>query len=406
MRRPTQVRLRSESTTSEPVAVGPTGEVALRTPIAGRRFRLEILRSAWPQGTPGTERRRRAVGIAEVRGTGVPSVDVRRDGTLGSDCSALTVSAGAARFGLSLDGNTSVADFDAGRPLPITSCDRVELPAGETRISAPPGVFTPYVLRLRSGAASDTAAAPGRVVSAGTATRGGRQGVRLQLDAPARLVLAEAYNRGRRATCDGRDLGVPEVGGVYGTAWRVPKACKEVEISFGPNRIVYAGYALSLLAALVLLALLALRRPATTATERQPLREEATEPLTAGRAALLTIPLALAFGFVFAARGTPLFALGVFFVLWRGIGARALALAGGAVLTIAVPILTVLIRPENRGGYNPEYSINRIVVHWAAVAGVALLILALGRALSTARARTSRARAAPPSSAAPPAPAP
>ncbi len=76
------------------------------------------------------------------------------------------------------------------------------------------------------------------------------------------------------------------------------------------------------------------------------------------------------------------------------------------MLTIAVPILTVLIRPENRGGYNPEYSINRIVVHWAAVAGVALLILALGRALSTARGRTARARSAPPSSAAPPAPAP
>ena len=109
---------------------------------------------------------------------------------------------------------------------------------------------------------------------------------------------------------------------------------------------------------------------------------------------------------MFAARGTPLFALGVFFVLWRGIGARQLALAGGAVLTIAVPILTVLIRPENRGGYNPEYSINRIVVHWAAVAGIALLILALGRALSTARARKGPARAAPPSSVAPPAPAP
>ena len=259
---------------------------------------------------------------------------------------------------------------------------------------------------MRSGAASDPAAAPGRVVSAGTATRGGRQGVELQLDAPARLVLAEAYNRGRRATCDGRDLGVPEVGGVYGTAWRVPKDCKEVEISFGPNRIVYAGYALSLLAALVLLALLLLRRPSTTTPEPQPQAEAAPRALTAGRAALLTIPIALAFGFVFAARGTPLFALGVFFVLWRGIGARELALAGGAVLTIAVPILTVLIRPENRGGYNPEYPINRIVVHWAAVAGIALLILALGRALSTARARTDPARSAPPSAAAPPAPAP
>ena len=53
--------------------------------------------------------------------------------------------------------------------------------------------------------------------------------------------------------------------------------------------------------------------------------------------------------------------------------ARAAALAGGAVLGIAVPVLTSLIRPENRGGYNPEYSIDRIAVHWVAVAGVALL---------------------------------
>ena len=54
---------------------------------------------------------------------------------------------------------------------------------------------------------------------------------------------------------------------------------------------------------------------------------------------------------------------------------------------IAVPILTLLIRPENRGGYNPEYSSDRIAVHWVAVAGITLLMLALARELSRARAR-------------------
>ena len=49
------------------------------------------------------------------------------------------------------------------------------------------------------------------------------------------------------------------------------------------------------------------------------------------------------------------------------------------VAAIAVPVFTVLIRPENRGGYNPEYSIDRVVVHWIAVVGVSLLILALAR---------------------------
>ena len=133
---------------------------------------------------------------------------------------------------------------------------------------------------------------------------------------------------------------------------------------------------------------------------------DAPRRLSARRAALVAIPIALAFGFVFAARGTPLFWLGTFVILWRGIGARPLALAGGALLGIAVPVLYVLIRPENRGGYNPEYSIDGIVAHWFAVAGIALLILALGRELSRARVPRDRGRSAPPTSAAPPRPAP
>jgi hypothetical protein len=240
------------------------------------------------------------------------------------------------------------------------------------------------------------------VVSAGTATRGGRGGIRLELDAPARLVLAESYNRGRRASCDGQDLGTPQVGGLYGTAWRVPKTCTDVTITFAPNRLVNAGYALSVVVGLLLLALVLLRSPGPR--PRAPERHDPAEArrLPARRAALIAIPIALAFGFAFAARGTPLFAIGVFLVLWRGVGARELALAGGAVLAIAVPILSVLIRPDNRGGYNPEYSIDGIAVHWVAVAGVSLLILALSRAM----VRPGRARSAPPSAAARPAPAP
>jgi hypothetical protein len=114
------------------------------------------------------------------------------------------------------------------------------------------------------------------------------------------------------------------------------------------------------------------------------------------------VPVALAFGFAFAARATPLFALGVFVILWRGIGAKPLALAGGALLGVAVPLLYVIIRPENRGGFNPEYSIGRIAAHWVAVAGVALFVLALSRAMG----RPGRARSAPPSAAGPPPPGP
>ena len=124
--------------------------------------------------------------------------------------------------------------------------------------------------------------------------------------------------------------------------------------------------------------------------------------MSPARAALIAVPVGLAFGFVFAARGVPLFALGTFLVLWRGIGAKPLALAGGAILTIAVPVLTLIVRPENRGGYNPEYAGSGIAVHWVTVAGIALFVLALSRAMG----RPGRARSAPPTGAAPPAPAP
>jgi hypothetical protein len=120
----------------------------------------------------------------------------------------------------------------------------------------------------------------------------------------------------------------------------------------------------------------------------------------------MAVPAGLALGFVFAARATPLFALAVFAVLYRGIGTKTLALAGGAILAIALPVVTLLVRPENRGGFNPEYAQQGIAAHWVAVAGVTLLLIALARELNTARGRRDRGRAAPPSAAVPPPPAP
>ena len=223
------------------------------------------------------------------------------------------------------------------------------------------------------------AASPGRVVSGGTGSHGDRRGIQLDLTAPARLVLAESFNRGRRATCDGQDLGEPEVGGLYGTAWRVPATCTDVEIVFAPDRTIKVGYAVSLLAILVLIALVI---RGSGRTDPLSVRVVAPRRLSAGHAALAAIPAALAFGFLFAARATPLFAFAVFLVLWRGIAGKQLALAGGLVLSVAVPILTLIIRPENRGGYNPDYTNERIAVHWVAVAGLTLMILALARALA------------------------
>ena len=395
VRRPTLVRVVGDDGATPPLEVRD-GVVRLPAPMRSARVRLEILRAAFPPGTPGAARQRRAVGIAEVRGEGVPRAEVPRRGPLPRACEAFAVAAGGATAGLRAAG--TIEDFDAGRPLRVRGCRALPLPAGAVRVTAEGGVLMPYVLRLRSPGARAAATVPGRVLSEGTAAGGERTGIRLALVAPGRLVLAESFNAGRRASCDGRDLGAPMVGAAFGTAWRVPADCREVEITFAPDRWVRAGYAVSLVVAAVLLVLVLRGARRGRSPRAEELAEGVVARLPARQAALIAVPAALALGFVFAARGVPLFALGVFFVLWRGIGVRALALAGGALLGVVVPLLYVLLRPENRGGYNPEYAIELIWAHWAAVAGVTLFVLALSRAM----AQRGRAPAAPPSGAAPP----
>ena len=207
----------------------------LPAPLRAKRFRIEILRAAFPPGTPGVDRQRRAVGIAEVRGEGVPRAEVRRAGPIDSGCGAFDVRVGERSVPVRI--NATLEELDAGRPLGFSGCQELSLPAGPARLSVEPGTLTPYLLRLHSpGSFPRAPAPPGAVVSQGTATRGGRTGVRVALDAPGRLILAESFNRGRRASCDGRDLGEPSVGDAFGTAWNVPADCREVEITFAPNR--------------------------------------------------------------------------------------------------------------------------------------------------------------------------
>ncbi|MDA0182644.1 alpha-(1-_3)-arabinofuranosyltransferase [Solirubrobacter phytolaccae] len=398
VRRPTSVRLIVDGNPS-PVLPVTDNVVELPRPVTGSRFRLEILRAV---GDTAAARERRAVGIAEILGAGV-TVEPRLSGPLPDDCLLAGTVAGKP---IRLRAVGTIEDLDAGQPVRVTGCETVALPAGEARLELPAGVLAPYLLRLRSGS-SAALASPGRVVDPGTAGHdGSRDGIRLSLTEPARLVLAESYTRGRRATCDGEDLGEPEIGAAFGTSWRVPATCKTAAITFAPNRTVKAGYAVSLLAILILIGAL-FRRGNVWSVEETPSREAPTARLSARRAALIAVPAALALGFVFAARATPLFAVLVFLVLYRGVGAKHLAAAGGAILVVAVPLLTVLIRPENRGGFNPEYPADRIVVHWVAVAGVTLLLLALVRELlSRASGRRAPGPAAPPSAAAPPPPAP
>ena len=158
VRRPTQVRVIGDLQPTPPLAVGPGGTVRLPAPLRAKRFRIEILRAAFSPGASGVERQRRAVGIAEVRGTGVPRLRVRRSGLIDAGCRAFEVAVG--RQHVPVRFNATLEDLDAGRPLGFSGCRPVSLPAGETRLTVAPDTLTPYLLRLRSQAAFPISPAP------------------------------------------------------------------------------------------------------------------------------------------------------------------------------------------------------------------------------------------------------
>ena len=87
-------------------------------------------------------------------------------------------------------------------------------------------------------------------------------------------------------------------------------------------------------------------------------------------AVLIAIVAGAALGFVFAARAGPFIALGLFVLLWRGVSTGALIAGAGALLLLVVPVLTLAIGVDDPGGYNPEYPVDRLAVHWVAVAAV------------------------------------
>ena len=395
---------------SPPLRVAPGGgTVVLPRAARGRAFRLEILRSAFPPGAPGVVKQRRAVGIGELTGAGVPRARVVRTGPVRGRCGDLEGRLGPGPVRLRAD--ATVADLDAGMPLRFRPCGgTATLPAGAARFSMPPGTFAPHLLRLRSPAPDPpvtAAALPGRVLDPGDPGRNTWKDIRLELREPAWLVLAQSYSDAWRGRCDGRDLGPPRPVDGFAMGWRVPADCRVAELAFAPDRLVRAGYIVSAPVLAALLLLLVLRRPprpgllpagpglapqrASRLAPHPDIPDAAPARLPARRAALLALAAGAVLGFMFAARAAPLIALAVFFILWRGVGVRGLVIAAGALLLVAVPVLTLLVEVEDRGGYNPEYAQNRIAVHWVTAAAVVLLMLALARVLGAARRRRSPA---------------
>ena len=349
-----------------------SGVAELPEPVSGRRFRLQI-------EEPGSE----AVGIGEVRGAGVPRASVPATGELRGSCGDLSVRAASGSAALRVSG--TVEELNSAAPLRAQGCGRLGLAGGRQAVRVEGGVLLPYLVRLRSPApGARVPRAVGSVTDPGEANGSHRDGVQLDLAAPARLVLAESFNRGWRATCDGHDLGEPEVAAGYANGWDVPADCEDVDFTFGPQRVVELGYFVSGGVCVLLLLFLLLGWRGRRKLPADPVREPGDRPLRRlplPAAGAIALALAAAVAFVFALRaGAVAFPLLVL-LFWRGASVRALLAGAGVLLAVVVPLLYLLFPPVDRGGHNSSFASETLGAHWVAVAAYVLLAIAVLRIL-------------------------
>ena len=403
VRRPERVVLSARGRRVD-AAVDAGGRVQFSRPLRGRAFRLEVVdagaadagRATAPRGRDRGDRRRRrtqpdqrrARRSAAARNAGGTRAAPGR--AIDAACGALRVDAAGRVLRLRPVG--TVADFDAGRPLRASPCgEPAELPAGAVELTTSSALFQPYWLRLHSPAPAGPAATTGggRVADPGDLGRSSVDGVRLALEGPSRLILAQSYDRGWRAWCDGRALGEPRPDAAYGNGWAVDGSCTEARFAFAPDRPVKLAMLVSGAACLLMLAALALRGPPARRAE-SPVRgfAPAARPARASWARAATLGLAAGFAgaALIALRAGPPVAIAAALVVRYGIGARPLALGAAGVLGVAVPAAYLLFLPTDRGGYAPRYASDLIGAHWLATAALVLLAFALARMLSGPRA--------------------
>jgi arabinofuranan 3-O-arabinosyltransferase len=402
IRRPTVVRVSWPGGATAPLRVAADGQVTLGRSVRARAFRLTVLDAAFPSGSGPDGRSTRAVGIGTLTVPGLPAVTPPAKGPLRAACGSARVEVGDREVPLEPRG--TVVALESGRPLRAASCrGQVRMGAGIQEIRSLPEAFSVDLLRLDSPAPRSLPAAVGggTVVKAGVLGNSSIDGVRVALTGPSWLVLGQSFSEGWRATCDGRSLGEPRPINGYANGWRAPPDCRAVSFSFGPQAVVRAGYAISGVICLLLVVFLiggwlVSRRRGVPAVEPGPLSfDDALRPVpvlrAAGFALLATIPLSG----LFAARSALLIFPALTLIIWRGVRPSRLVAAAAVLLGLVVPFLYLVEQPRNRGGYNFEYSLDTIWGHWAAVAGLILLIVACWKTLAAAR-RAGRRSGPPP----------
>jgi hypothetical protein len=380
-------------------AVGAGGVVVLPRALRARGFRVGVLRAGGSS--------RPSVGVAEVRGPGVPRSRTATSGSLAGRCGQASAVIGGRDVAMRLGG--SVASLNQGEPLTLTACGGpVSLPASPTEVTVGQGLVRPLLVSLRSPAPQPLAVAAGASAS-GTVTDAGHQDngsysdVRVRVAKPSWLVLGESYSPGWHASCNGRSLGPPQVIDAFANGWRVGPGCERVSISFAPQTDVDVGFLVGGAACAVLLLVLAFGRrgpPPAGEPEPAPLALPAAPRVSPGRAVAAGVAITLVAGFVFALRAGVVIGPVCALILWRGVPSRRIVQIAAGLLVIVVPLLYLLFPGINQGGYDIGYTTQHLGAHWVAAGAVALLLVALLRDLSMARRRGGDDPAAPPGRAA------
>jgi hypothetical protein len=275
-----------------------------------------------------------------------------------------------------------------GGAAPLT-IDRLRMISGPgATVAAPLAADEAGGDRLGVAAPEIVGGSAGRVIDPGRDDqRGARDGVKVDIQNPAWLVLGEGYNRGWRATCDGEDLGAPTPLQGFANAWRVEPGCTDVDFAWAPNRLLPPAYLISLIGCLALLAVLLFARATALAPRRGPMPDDAPATrITAPRAIAIGIAAGVILGFVFALRAGVVIGPAIALIAYRGLSAKTLTLIAAALLAIVVPILYLIIGVHDHGGYDTNLAVERIAAHWVGVGAVVLLGAALWRTLAAARA--------------------